>query len=127
MSNNTFNAPVHIHMESEMNRVAILEMMEKLYDLEDLMCELIDTLYGDMDDEDEEEYVEDGEEGGEKDGEAEEEEICPPAEEAIPVILCIADELAEDLSPEEVTDIAKEALSHILNFKPSKEDHHGRA
>ena len=114
MSNNTFNAPIHIHMESEMNRVAILEMMEKLYDLEDLMCELIDTLYGDTECEDDDEAEEtDAEDHG------------APAADGIPMILCIADDLPEDFAPEEAAAIAKEALSHILNFKPAKEEHHG--
>ena len=122
MSNNTFNfnAPVHIHMENEADIATLQDIMEKLYDLEDLMCALIDTLYGDTDYQDDEEDSEDAEETGEK-------ETCRPAEEVIPMILCFTDDLPEDFAPEEAAAIAEEALSHILNFKSRKEDHHGRA
>lgn len=122
MSNTTFNfnAPIHIQMEYEVDGEALQEIMEKLCDLEDLMCELIDTLYGDTDLEDEE-VGEDvpAEDGGEK--------ICAPQEEGVPLVLCFAEDLPDDFFPDETTALAYETLSRVLNSKFSKEAHHDRA
>lgn len=122
MSNTTFNfnAPIHIQMEYEVDGEALQEIMEKLCDLEDLMCELIDMLYGDTDLEDEDV----GEDVPAEDGS---EKTCAPQEEGVPLVLCFSEDLPDDFFPDETTALAYETLSRILNFKSSKEAHHGRA
>ena len=113
MSNMTvnFNAPIHLHVESLVDPDAIQDL---ICGLEDLMGEMTDAFY------------DDGAHKEDCENESEEEENAAPAKpmgEGIPMILCFAEDMPEDFSPEDASSIAKEALSHILNFRPHKEGH----